>query len=255
MARKRISLTLAEELVDKIDREKEKNKINNRSRAVETFLKEYFESKSIRKAVILCGGDEKPPKCAEKAEKKRIIERKLEHLEASGVSKVIIATDREEKEIEKILDKDEYDLSIEVSIEETPLGTAGCLKPIKEELNETFILTNGDVVCNIDVEDMLKIHRKNSPEATMALTTTEETSNYGVVNLKGNKIVGFEEKPEKASTKLINAGFYILEPEIIGRIERKESKKVEIEQIFEELADEDVLKGYVYEGEWHDYGN
>ena len=78
---------------------------------------------------------------------------------------------------------------------------------------------------------------------------------YGVVKLKGDKIVGFEEKPEKAPTKLINAGMYMLEPGIIKRIEDKDEEKIDMEEIFSELTEEGELRGYVYEGSWYDMGN
>ncbi len=255
MARKRISLTLDEELVERIDREKEKKKMNNRSRAIEKFLKEHFKSKMVEKAVILCGGSEETPSCVKKIKSIKIIDEKLKHLENSGVKTVYIATNQDAEKMREKINEEKYGLTIYYSVEDNPLGTAGCLRKLGEHLKDTFILTNGDVICNIDVEDMLKIHRKNRPEATMALTTTDDTSKYGVVNMKGNKVVGFKEKPEEAATKLINAGFYIIEPSIIGRIKDKKTEKVAIETIFEELSEKDLLKGYLYEGEWKDFGN
>ncbi len=255
MARKRISLTLDEDLVDRIDREKEKKKMDNRSRAIETFLKKHFKSKMVEKAVILCGGSEETPACIKKFDNTKIIEEKLRHLEKYGVETVYIATNQDAEKMSENIDESKFKLDIRYSVEDEPLGTAGCLRKLGEHLKDTFILTNGDVICHIDVEDMLKIHRKNHPEATMALTTIDDTSSYGVVNMKGNKVVGFKEKPEEASTKLINAGFYLIEPSIIRRIEDKKTEKVAIETIFEELSEKDLLKGYLYEGDWKDLGN
>jgi len=53
-----------------------------------------------------------------------------------------------------------YDLSIEYIMEDEPKGTAGCLREIKDRLNDTFLMLNGDVLCKVDLNDMLKSHRE-----------------------------------------------------------------------------------------------
>jgi len=254
MTRKRISLTLDENLVERIDMEKSSGDFSNRSRAVESFLNDYFSQKSVSTAVILCGGDD-AKKCLNIVKDSSLLHQKIRNLEDFGVERVFIATGEDNEKIEEHVREMDTAMEVKFSEEDSPMGTAGCLRKIKDELNETFILTNGDVLCNVDIRDMLDTHRKNGSMATMALTTIENTSMYGVVKLKGDKIVGFEEKPEKAPTKLINAGMYMLEPGIIKRIEDKDEEKIDMEEIFSELTEEGELRGYVYEGSWYDMGN
>ncbi len=254
MVRKRISLTLDEETVNQVDKEKNRQGFSNRSRAVESFLNEYLDAKTINTAVILCGGDKKEVSCLKSFDEKPVLLHKVQHLIDYGVKKIILATNKNNKAVNKVLEEFD-DVDVKISKEERPLGTAGCLRKFKEDLKETFILTNGDVICKVDIEDMLNQHRENNTVATMALTTITEAKNYGVVRLKGNKAVSFEEKPEEPGSKLINAGFYVLEPEIMDYILKEDKELVAIEDIFKHFSADGKLDGYVYEGEWHDVGN
>ncbi|MFB6077222.1 MAG: NDP-sugar synthase, partial [Candidatus Nanohaloarchaea archaeon] len=91
--------------------------------------------------------------------------------------------------------------------------------------------------------------------ATMALTTATDTADYGVVRMKGDRIVGFTEKPDTATSHLINAGIYLVDPAVIDRVPpREETTQVDIETIFEDLAGDGQLNGYVFEGEWREVG-
>ena len=97
-------------------------------------------------------------------------------------------------------------------------------------------------------------HKENKALATIALTTVEDPSQYGVANLKGNRIQAFVEKPrrEEAPSNLINAGFYILEPEVIDYI--PEGFTMIEKDVFPKLAKEGKLFGYPFDGQWFDTG-
>jgi glucose-1-phosphate cytidylyltransferase len=97
--------------------------------------------------------------------------------------------------------------------------TGGRLKHIKPLLNnETFLLTYGDTLSNIDISKLLKFHKDHKVLAT--LTTVHPVSNYGVLSFDENQILvsSFIEKPLETS-KWINAGFYVIEPEVINFID------------------------------------
>ncbi len=107
------------------------------------------------------------------------------------------------------------------------------------------------MLSRVDIADMLATHRNNRVLATMALTTTSDTTSYGVAKLKGEKITGFIEKPSagEAPSNLINAGVFMLEPELLNKVQTTDSK-IMIESVFEELAKAGKLAGYVYDGKW-----
>jgi NDP-sugar pyrophosphorylase family protein len=146
-------------------------------------------------------------------------------------------------------------LNINYVVEEEPLGTAGCLNLLKNQLTETFAMINGDNLQNINITDMIDFHKRCGGLATIALLEVEDTSKYGVAKLEDNKILEFVEKPKKeeAPSNFINSGFYILEPQIIDLIKDKKFAMIE-KDIFPRLAKQGKLFGYKFNGQWFDTG-
>jgi dTDP-glucose pyrophosphorylase len=94
--------------------------------------------------------------------------------------------------------------------EESPLGTAGSLSMICDLVGEPFVVTNGDVVTDIRYSDLLEFHKRQEAVGTMAVRLHEWQHPFGVVQMDGLNIIGFEEKP--ISRSHINAGIYALSP-------------------------------------------
>ena len=152
-------------------------------------------------------------------------------------------------------DGTKFGLDISYIEENQPLGTAGPIKKIKDQFTSAFIVSNGDELKDINIEEMFRQHKSSSALATVALTTVSDPSAYGVARLDGNKIIEFVEKPKKeeAPSNLINSGFYILEPEIINYIPNGFSMLEK--DVFPKLAKEGKLFGYHFSGQWFDTGN
>jgi len=139
-----------------------------------------------------------------------------------------------------------------------PLGTGGPIKKAERLIGrkEPFLVLNGDILTNMDYAKLMKRHRKKDATATIALYRVEDPSRYGIVQLaKDNRIIRFVEKPprDKAPSNLINAGIYVLEPEIFEYIPT--GRRVSMErEVFPRLAKEGKLYGYNFEGLWIDIG-
>jgi len=148
-----------------------------------------------------------------------------------------------------------YGIKLSYIEEDSPLGTAGPLKLAKASLNETFIVSNGDELKDLNIEEMYKMHKENNALVTIALTTVDDPTLYGVARLSGTKILEFVEKPKRkdAPSNLINAGFYIIEPEVIEMIPKGFSLLEK--DIFPKLAKQGKLFGYPFSGQWFDTGN
>jgi mannose-1-phosphate guanylyltransferase len=139
-----------------------------------------------------------------------------------------------------------------------PLGSGGPIKKAEKRIghDSPFLVLNGDIFADVNYIEILKLHEKRKPVATIALHQVEEPNRYGVAKLvKDNRITEFVEKPPKgtAPTNLINAGVYVLDPEIFNYIPRDRAVSIERE-VFTRLAEEDKLCGYVYDGLWMDIG-
>ena len=102
--------------------------------------------------------------------------------------------------------------------EDEPLGTAGALSLIQPSLNNAFVVTNGDVLTDIDYRELIEFRERHSAHGVMAVRMYEWTNPYGVVEMEGVEITGFSEKP--VSRSHINAGVYAFSPDVLEYLER-----------------------------------
>ena len=129
--------------------------------------------------------------------------------------------------------------------------TGGRLKRIKEYIgDETFFLTYGDGVSDVDFDKLLNFHKKQKTFTT--LTAVQQPGRYGAFNLESNnhKISHFREKPkgDGHDTAWINGGFFVLEPEIFEYIDGDST--IWEREPMEKLAKENQLSAYRHDGYW-----
>lgn len=101
-------------------------------------------------------------------------------------------------------------IQIDYIREDVPLGTAGSLSLLQEAPNLPFVVSNGDVITDVRYGELLDFHTRHEADATMAVRLHEWQHPFGVVQMRGLEITGFEEKPVLRSH--INAGVYVLSP-------------------------------------------
>ena len=139
----------------------------------------------------------------------------------------------------------------------TPLGTGGPLKKAEKLIghDEPFIMLNGDIYADINYRELVEAHRKSGALATLALYKVTDPCSFGVADLQGNTIKRFVEKPHKgkAPSNLINAGAYVLSPEVFSYIPKGRAVSIERE-VFPKLAEEGRLCGHCINGLWIDIG-
>ena len=121
-------------------------------------------------------------------------------------------------------------------VEPEPLDTAGAIRFAYEASDMgadpgTFLAANGDVITDLDVGEMLRLHRSSGAEATIHLIEVEDPSRFGVVVTDPDGLaLDFVEKPQPpAPSNWINAGTYLMEPSVIGRIDGGRPVSVERE--------------------------
>lgn len=139
-----------------------------------------------------------------------------------------------------------------------PLGTGGPVKKAEKLIgyDVPFLVLNGDIFADVNYTEISRMHEEKNAVATIALHRVEDPSRYGVAELgKENRIKRFIEKPprEAAPTNLINAGVYVLSPEIFDYIPKGQEVSLERE-VFPKLVEEGKLYGYVFDGLWMDIG-
>jgi len=144
------------------------------------------------------------------------------------------------------------------AVEPEPLDTAGAIRFAAEEAKvaDTFVVVNGDVLTDLDVTGLVAFHRGHGAVATIALVAVEDPSRFGVVPTDDDgRVTEFVEKPPagRAPSNCINAGTYVLEPEVLEHIPAGRRVSVERET-FPALAGEGGLYALASDEYWLDTG-
>lgn len=186
------------------------------------------------------------------------VEYTLRALGAAGVQKVYLACGFKSIEVVKAIgDGKKFGIDLVFAFEEEPMGTAGAVKLLEKKLPETFVVAMGDVLVDIDFEHLIRFHKSNQAEATIALTEVERPEQFGIVGLEENgRISRFKEKPkpEEVFSNLINAGVYVLQKDVFHYV--PENTKFDFSKnLFPKLMQEGKpLFGSRLRGMWHDIG-
>lgn len=263
--KERITITLDKDIVKQLDSKIDGTNVKNRSHAIEFLISKALRNGGIKQAFILAGGKgtrlrpitHEIPKPMIPVHGRPMLEHVVELFKKYDIRDIIMAIGYKGDKIKEYFGNgSKFGVKITYVEEKEKLGTAGPLRLAKHLIKGTFAMTNADELKNIDLDDMYKFHKENKAMATIALTTVKDPSAYGVANMKGSKIVEFIEKPKKedAPSNLINAGLYILEPEIIQYIPAQRGEvKIETE-VFPKIAKTGKLFGYPFSGQWYDTG-
>lgn len=143
-------------------------------------------------------------------------------------------------------------------VEDTPLDTAGAIRFAAQEakISERFLVVNGDVLTDLDVSSLIEFHQSRQAQATIALVAVDDPSRYGVVPTTAEgQVEAFVEKPPPGQepTNCINAGTYVLEPEVVDLIPAGCPVSVERET-FPHLAELGTLYAMRSDEYWIDTG-
>jgi len=124
--------------------------------------------------------------------------------------------------------------------------TGGRLKKVKDFVNnETFCFTYGDGVSNVDISKLIEFHKNNKTIATV--TAVQPPGRFGTLDISGNKITDFKEKPA-GDGNWINGGFFVLDPKVFGYIDGDST--IWERQPLEKLAEEGQLSAYKHTDFW-----
>ena len=174
------------------------------------------------------------------------------------VDEVILSLNYQPRRIEEVFGEGEgLGLRVRYVVEPMPLGTGGAIRYAGDQLTESVIVFNGDVLTQVDVNAVLKLHRERKAKATIVLTPVENPRAYGLVETDpdGN-IQRFLEKPgdSEITVNTINAGIYILEPDTFDRIPKDTAWSIERSYFPSLIERGETFVAYVDNGYWIDIG-
>jgi len=214
------------------------------------------------KTVILAGGQGtrlRPyttvfPKPLMPIGEKPILEIIIRQLEARGLRDIIIMVGHLPELIMAFFgDGSKFGVNIIYAKEEQPLGTAGGLALIKNELNESFLMINGDTLTTLNFSDLIECHRRNGANVTVALKERQVKIDFGVVEIdeRNNNIKSYIEKP--VLQNLVSMGISAINRDVLDLIET--NVYLDFPQLIRNLlAAGKIAKGYIFDGYWLDIG-
>ncbi len=218
------------------------------------------------KAVILVGGlgtrlrplTCNTPKPMIPLANRPFIEYMLGRLRQQGITEVVLAVQYLADRFRTVLgDGSRLGIKLHIIEETEPRGTAGAVKNVEHLLDGTTFVFNGDVVSDLDLRAMLEFHREQGSKTTIALTPVEDPTQFGLVEMdEAQRVQRFLEKPrpEDITTNLINAGTYILEPEVFRYVPPNHHYMFERGLFPVLLQNNDPMYGYPSRAYWTDIG-
>ena len=209
----------------------------------------------MMKVVILAGGygsrlseyTKTIPKPMVKVLGKPIIHRIIDYYISYGHHEFYIALGYKGAVIKKYFLNKKFPKKIKINLIETGKNTmtGGRLKRLKTYLNETFLMTYGDGLSNLNLNKLISFHKKNKKIFT--LTAVRPPARFGVIKIKGNYVHYFKEK-NNLDEGWINGGFFVIEPQFLKYI--KNDKTYLEREPFEKLTKNKKLVAYKHQGFW-----
>lgn len=174
------------------------------------------------------------------------------------VDEIILSLNYQPERIERIMgDGSAAGVRLRYLVEPEPLGTAGAVKFAEPYLAGSVIVFNGDVLTDIDLAAVVRLHRERQARATIVLAPVDNPAAYGLVETDGaGNVRRFVEKPSphEITCNTINAGIYVLEPETFDRIPGATHWSIERKYFPSLLERAETFVAYVHEGYWLDIG-
>jgi NDP-sugar pyrophosphorylase family protein len=181
-----------------------------------------------------------------------ILEVMLHQMKAAGICEVILTVGHLSELLRAFFrDGSQLGLDITYSYEKTPLGTAGPIVLV-DGLDDTFLVTNGDVLTTLDLRDLIRFHKEQKAIATIAAHHRQSKIDLGVIQSNGDyQITGYIEKP--VYDFMVSMGIYVFEPKVLSYITI--DQHLDFPDLVKKLiaANERVV-AYEFNGYWEDLG-
>ncbi len=219
------------------------------------------------KAVVMAGGEgtrlrpltSNQPKPMVPIVGKPCMEHIIELLKAHGLEDVIVTVAFLPQAIRSYFGTGEsLGVTIEYSVEDSPLGTAGSVRLAGDKLDDTFLVISGDALCDVNLRELIDFHREKGASVTIGLKSVDNPLEFGiVVTDEEGRIERFLEKPSwgQVFSDTINTGIYVVEPEVMRHVptDRPYDFSKELFPLLLEMGR--PMYGYVLDGYWQDIGD
>ncbi len=142
-------------------------------------------------------------------------------------------------------------MRINYTQEVEPLGTMGPLSLLREQLDAPFLVLNGDVLTDLNLNHFLHSHRRRSASISIATAIRTMKMDFGVIEETDGTVTGFREKPELSN--LVSMGIYCMDPAVLARIPSGVPFGFD-DLMFQMLEEEEPVNVFKHDGLWLDIG-
>jgi mannose-1-phosphate guanylyltransferase len=183
---------------------------------------------------------------------KPVIEVLLKWLRKNGVLNAYVTTGYLGHLIQALCgDGNQWGLDIEYSQEPEPLGTVGALNLLTDQLDSTFLVLNGDLITDLDLHGFRVFHKAHGGKLSVAVTSKVVNVDLGVLDVDGDRVTSFREKPSMSYT--VSMGVYCMEPEILEYI--PQGIPFGFDDLMHAMLEQnDPVHVYQHDGMWMDIG-
>ena len=234
--------------------------LDNNNEIVELLVSDEISNNHIENSIVIMAGGfgkrlqpytQDIPKPLVILKNKPLIMHVIDNIKDSGFKNIIISLYHKSDLVINYIEKQNLPLNIEYLVEKKPLGTIGSLSLIKNKIKNDFLLTNCDVVTNLDYSKLLNFHQVNKNLFTIAIKKYSFSIEYGVVKIKKNKISNFIEKPQHQ--ELVSTGVYAINPQLIKNLTK--NKRLDVNLFIDNLKNQNInISPFLLYEEWDDVG-
>jgi mannose-1-phosphate guanylyltransferase len=215
------------------------------------------------KAVVLVGGEgtrmrpltETMPKPLIPFMNRPFLHQVLDHLAEHGVDEAVLSSPYLEEQFASVLAERPGNPRVRWITESSPLGTGGAVAAARPHLENTFLVLNGDVLTDLDLTALVAFHREREAAGTIALTVVDDARPYGLVETDPQgRVRAFREKPAEPVGGQVNAGTYVLEPEVLDGMPAGAAVSIERETFPSLIQGGQILVAKAWDAYWRDVG-
>lgn len=216
--------------------------VDEKNKIIDILFLDKVVTKGENTVVLMVGGlgtrlrplTNEIPKPMLKVGGKPILETIIECFKQYGYINFILSVNYKKEVIQNYFQNGEaFDVNITYLEESKQLGTAGALSLLPQKPTKPIFVMNGDLLTQVNFEQIMHFHEENKSLATMCVREYEYQIPYGVIETNGSNLVSIKEKPINKS--FVNAGIYILSPEALNYI--PENKFFDMPELFQKLID------------------
>ncbi|MBN2549722.1 MAG: NTP transferase domain-containing protein [Anaerolineales bacterium] len=182
-----------------------------------------------------------------------ILEILLRQMKKAGVTEVILTVGHLAELLHAFFQEGErYGLKITYSLEDKPLGTAGPLSLVADRLDDTFLVTNGDVLTTLNLQELVAAHQRSGAMATIASHARQVKVDLGVLQFNGSdELTDYIEKP--TYDFFVSMGIYVFEPAVMQYIPHNQYLDFP-DLVLKLIENGQRVMGYRFDGYWQDLG-